>query len=57
MMLMPDAFVLSTNWSFHRFNTSTAAAASRQMGDAAILARKTGTSAIPKTRRIKPGSH
>ena len=36
---------------------NTAVAASRQMGDAAILARKTGTSAIPKTRRIKPGSH
>jgi hypothetical protein len=35
---------------------NTAVAASRQMGDAAILARKTGTSAIPKTRRIKPGS-
>ena len=35
---------------------NTAVAASRQLGDAAILARKTGTSTIPKTRRVKSGS-
>jgi hypothetical protein len=35
---------------------NTAVAASQQMSDAAILARKTGTSAIPKTRRVKSRS-
>ena len=37
-------------------NANTAVAASRQLGDAAILARKTGTSTIPKTRRVKSRS-
>lgn len=35
---------------------NTAVAASRRLGDAAILARKTGTSTISKTRRVKSGS-
>ena len=35
---------------------NAAVAASRQMGDAAILAKKTGTGVIPKARRVKSGS-